>query len=237
MLETLQQLDQQLLLTLNGLHSPYWDSFMWLFTGRFIWIPMYATILYILCKNFNVYVTLLTAVAIALTITYADQLCATWIRPAVERLRPSNLNNPLSEFVHIVNGKRGGRVPFLSCLQFLRVSLLPAFFLQTTLVKYFHSMLGRPELLYPHLFRCTLPGRLIGRYVRRAEWCADLLLFTTLYPSPKENRRIIEIRRTQPLSDRTPERDRPYPPHDLYRIDYHRNHSDNLPSDHPAPIK
>lgn len=54
MLETLQQLDQQLLLTLNGLHSPYWDSFMWLFTGRFIWIPMYATILYILCKNFNV---------------------------------------------------------------------------------------------------------------------------------------------------------------------------------------
>ena len=94
MLETLQQLDQQLLLTLNGLHSPYWDSFMWLFTGRFIWIPMYATILYILCKNFNVYVTLLTAVAIALTITYADQLCATWIRPAVERLRPSNLNNP-----------------------------------------------------------------------------------------------------------------------------------------------
>ena len=89
MLETLQQLDQQLLLTLNGLHSPYWDSFMWLFTGRFIWIPMYATILYILCKNFNVYVTLLTAVAIALTITYADQLCAT--------------------------GKRGGSYGFPSC--------------------------------------------------------------------------------------------------------------------------
>lgn len=39
MLETLQQLDQQLLLTLNGLHSPYWDSFMWLFTGRFILDP------------------------------------------------------------------------------------------------------------------------------------------------------------------------------------------------------
>ena len=115
MLETLQQLDQQLLLTLNGLHSPYWDSFMWLFTGRFIWIPMYATILYILCKNFNVYVTLLTAVAIALTITYADQLCATWISPAVDRLRPSNLNNPLSEFVHIVNGKRGGSYGFPSC--------------------------------------------------------------------------------------------------------------------------
>lgn len=115
MLETLQHLDQQILLTLNGLHSPYRDSFMWLFTGRFIWIPMYATILYILYKNFNIYVTLLTVVAIALTITYTDQLCATLIRPAVERLRPSNLNNPLSEFVHIVNGKRGGSYGFPSC--------------------------------------------------------------------------------------------------------------------------
>lgn len=115
MLETLQQIDQQLLLTLNGLHSPFWDSFMWLFSGKIIWIPMYATILYILCKNFNVYITIFTVVAIALTITYADQICATLIRPLVERMRPSNPDNPLSEFVHIINGKRGGRYGFPSC--------------------------------------------------------------------------------------------------------------------------
>lgn len=115
MLETLQQLDQQILLTLNGIHSPFWDSFMWIFSGKLTWVPMYATILYILCKNFNIYVSLLTVVAIALTITYADQICATLIRPWVERMRPSNLNNPLSEFIHIVNGKRGGRYGFPSC--------------------------------------------------------------------------------------------------------------------------
>ena len=115
MLDTLQQLDQQLLLTLNGLHSPFWDSFMWLFSGKIIWIPMYATILYVLCKNFSLYITILTVVAIALTITYADQVCATLIRPLVERMRPSNLDNPLSEFVHIINGKRGGRYGFPSC--------------------------------------------------------------------------------------------------------------------------
>lgn len=115
MLDTLQQLDQQLLLTLNGLHSPFWDSFMWLFSGKIIWVPMYATILYVLCKNFNLYITIFTVVAIALTITYADQVCATFIRPLVERMRPSNLDNPLSEFVHIINGKRGGRYGFPSC--------------------------------------------------------------------------------------------------------------------------
>lgn len=115
MLEILQQLDQQTLLFLNGLHNSYWDSFMWLFTGKWIWIPMYATILYVLLKNFNLYMAIFTIVAIALTITYADQVCATVIRPLVERMRPSNPNNPLSEFIHIVNDKRGGRYGFPSC--------------------------------------------------------------------------------------------------------------------------
>lgn len=115
MLEILQNIDQQLLLTLNGLHSPFWDNFMWLFTGKLIWVPMYATLLYILYKNFNIYVTIFTVIAIALTITYADQICATVIRPLVARMRPSNLDNPLSEFIHIINDKRGGRYGFPSC--------------------------------------------------------------------------------------------------------------------------
>ena len=53
--------------------------------------------------------------AYSLTITFADQACATWIRPYVERMRPSNLNNPISEMVHIVNNHRGGRYGFPSC--------------------------------------------------------------------------------------------------------------------------
>lgn len=115
MLETLQHLDQQLLLTLNGLHSPYWDSFMWIVSAKLTWVPMYATLLYVLCRNFSWRISLFTVVAIALTITYADQMCATVIRPLVERMRPSNINNPLSEFVHILHDKRGGRYGFPSC--------------------------------------------------------------------------------------------------------------------------
>ncbi|MEG0796036.1 MAG: phosphatase PAP2 family protein [Odoribacter sp.] len=115
MLDTLQQLDQQLFLFLNGLHAPYWDHFMWITSAKWTWIPMYATLLYILYKNFNLRVTIFTVIAFALVITYADQICSTLIRPCVERMRPSNLNNPLSEFVHIVNDKRGGRYGFPSC--------------------------------------------------------------------------------------------------------------------------
>lgn len=115
MLETLQQIDQHLLLTLNGFHAPYWDNFMWIVSAKLTWVPMYATLLYILCKNFNIRMTIFTVIAIALTITFADQICATVIRPIVERMRPSNLNNPISEFVHILHDKRGGRYGFPSC--------------------------------------------------------------------------------------------------------------------------
>lgn len=115
MLETLNHLDQQLLLALNALHAPFWDSFMWYVSAKWTWVPMYATILYILLRNGNWRVALLTVAAIALTIAYADQVCATWIRPAVERMRPSNLNNPISPYVHILNGKRSGAYGFPSC--------------------------------------------------------------------------------------------------------------------------
>ena len=115
MLETLQLLDQRLLLTLNGLHTPFWDHFMWIVSAKLTWVPLYVAVLFVLYKNFNLRTTLFFLVAIVLTIVYADQICASLIRPLVERMRPSNPNNPLSEFVHIVNGKRGGRYGFPSC--------------------------------------------------------------------------------------------------------------------------
>lgn len=115
MLETLQHLDQQLLLFLNGFHSPYWDQFMWIFTAKLTWVPMYTAILYVICRNLRPSLSLFTVIAIVLTIVYADQVCATLIRPLAERMRPSNLNNPVSEWIHIVNGKRGGRYGFPSC--------------------------------------------------------------------------------------------------------------------------
>lgn len=46
----LSEVDTNIFLSLNGMHSPFWDYFMKTFTGKFIWVPMYATILYILLK-------------------------------------------------------------------------------------------------------------------------------------------------------------------------------------------
>lgn len=44
-----------------------------------------------------------------------DYLCASIIRPAVQQLRPTNPDNPVSAMLHIVRGYIGGKYGFPSC--------------------------------------------------------------------------------------------------------------------------
>lgn len=115
MIEFLTNIDTNIFLLFNGVHCEFFDSFMKLFSGRFIWVPMYAALFYILLKMFTPRQAIIMLVTVGLVITLSDQICATLIRPYVQRLRPSNLENPLSVFVHIVDGHRGGSYGFPSC--------------------------------------------------------------------------------------------------------------------------
>ena len=115
MIDWLNDIDTQVFLALNGLHLPYFDTFMMLFSGKWIWVPMYASILFVIARNYRWKQTIAIAVCIALAITAADQICASLIRPEVCRLRPANPENELSPLVHIVNGYRGGSYSFPSC--------------------------------------------------------------------------------------------------------------------------
>ena len=99
MIEFLSDIDTQLLLFFNGIHSPFWDYFMSAFTGKVIWVPMYASILYILLKNFHWKVALCYVVAIALTITFADQMGNSFLRTLVGPMRASTRENHISDSV------------------------------------------------------------------------------------------------------------------------------------------
>lgn len=111
----LSDIDARLLLIVNGAHSPFLDSVMWCISGRWIWVPFYAVLAYLLFRRMSWKRASICLVTIGLIILAADQTCATLIRPEIGRLRPANLNNPLSSFVHVVNGYRGGRYGFPSC--------------------------------------------------------------------------------------------------------------------------
>lgn len=111
----LSDIDARLLLIVNGAHSPFFDAVMWCISGRWIWLPFYAVLAYLLFRRMSWKRASICLVTIGLIILAADQTCATLIRPEIGRLRPANLNNPLSSFMHVVNGYRGGRYGFPSC--------------------------------------------------------------------------------------------------------------------------
>lgn len=116
MLDFLSQVDADIFIFFNhSIRCEFMDKMMMLFTGRFIWVPMYAAILMIFARSqrWKVLVAMIAALVLAITLT--DQTCATLIRPYVERLRPSNLENPLSAMTMIVDDYRGGSYGFPSC--------------------------------------------------------------------------------------------------------------------------
>jgi undecaprenyl-diphosphatase len=88
---------------------------MWYFTGQLVWVPMYVCIFYVMLKNYSWRTVLMVTVAIALTVTFCDQICSSVIRPIVERPRPSASGSPIANMVHIVNGRRAGSFGFPSC--------------------------------------------------------------------------------------------------------------------------
>lgn len=114
-LQSLINIDTNSTLYSNEMHNSFADTFMYVFSSKLIWVPMYASIIYLLLKNFNWRITIYCIIAAILTIAFADQMCAHVIRPMVCRLRPANLNNPLHKFIHIVYGYRGGKYSFPSC--------------------------------------------------------------------------------------------------------------------------
>ncbi len=115
MIEFLNNLDTSLFLAINGYHTAFFDNLMMLFSSRFTWLLMYASLIWIIFKSTPPKTACLYLGMIILAILLADQICASLIRPAVERLRPSNPDNIISDLVYIVNGYRGGAYGFPSC--------------------------------------------------------------------------------------------------------------------------
>ena len=108
MIEYLSNVDQELLLLLNGINSAFFDELFWLITGKFAWIPMICVLLYCSFRhNWKVGVSMI--VAVALVITLCDQISSGIIKDAVCRLRPTH-NPDIGGLVHVVNDYRGGQL-------------------------------------------------------------------------------------------------------------------------------
>lgn len=111
MLETIQQIDTNIFLYLNGFHSPFFDVVMWWASNKFIWIPLYIGLLWLLIRQ-NPKKAGLLLLMILLLIVLSDQ-SANLAKFAFARLRPSN-EPTLLGLVHLVRNYSGGDYGFYS---------------------------------------------------------------------------------------------------------------------------
>ena len=169
-LQGLVSVDTDIFLFFNGMHNTFWDYFMSAYSGKWQWIPMYAALLYVIGRNLSWRTALMCVIGVALVITFADQVCATLIRPYVERMRPSNLDNPISEMVHIVNNHRGGRYGFPSChsANTFGLAFYLFFLFRRRWLTFFMMAWAVLTCLFARISRCALSGRLAGGYAGRA---------------------------------------------------------------------
>ncbi len=114
LIHTLVHWDTLATIWLNGGHTDYWDNFMEICTGRFVWIPFYASLVYLMYKKFGWKDASVFFILAILLLVLNDQTSSSVIRQAVCRLRPANLDNPISSVIQIVDGYRGGKYGFPS---------------------------------------------------------------------------------------------------------------------------
>ncbi|SDS03398.1 phosphatase PAP2 family protein [Gramella sp. MAR_2010_147] len=86
-MEKLAELDRELFLFLNNLGSETWDWLWIAISDKWMAIPLYAILLYLIFRKFGWKPTLITMVVITLLITATDQL-ANLFKHGFERPRP-----------------------------------------------------------------------------------------------------------------------------------------------------
>lgn len=113
MVEKLLVYERDAFLALNGCHSPFWDNFMWIYTGKVIWLPLAAFILFVLFYKKDWRESLFIALAIVLVITLCDQFASGFCKDYFHRFRPTH-HPDFKDLVHTVFNYRGGRYGFIS---------------------------------------------------------------------------------------------------------------------------
>lgn len=117
MIAKIESLDQILFLWLNSFHNTWADELMWAISSKWLWIPLYALIIFKLINTYKKESIRVFALII-LTIALSDGISSAVIKNTFKRYRPSH-NTEISPKVHVYtqpNGEeyRGGTYGFVS---------------------------------------------------------------------------------------------------------------------------
>lgn len=149
-MEELSELDRELFLFLNNLGSEQWDWLWIAISDKWMAIPLYAILLYLIFRKLGWKPTLITMVVVALLITATDQL-ANLFKHGFERPRPCRQEGVM-EYARYV-AERCGRFGYFS-----------AHAANSTGVAVFLSLLFKKH--YPKLFVFLLIWAVVVSYSR-----------------------------------------------------------------------
>lgn len=113
LVEKILPYERDLFLWLNDHHTAYWDTFMWIYSGKLIWLPLAIVGLIIYVYKIKWTEALLVLVCAVLVGMLCDFFSAQVIKPYFERFRPTH-HPDFQELVQVVKGYRGGRYGFIS---------------------------------------------------------------------------------------------------------------------------
>ncbi len=85
-LQNIVEADKNLFLSLNAVHSDYWDTIMLLVTRKETWMPFYAILIFYIFRNYRSK-TLPVLFFLTLTILLSDQLSGL-VKDIIQRFRP-----------------------------------------------------------------------------------------------------------------------------------------------------
>ncbi len=118
MIEFLEGIDRNIVLAINGMHTPFWDEVFWIVSDKSTWIPFYMLFIVLLIKNFGWKKGISYLVITLLVVAIADLTSVALFKESIQRYRPSHhafLTNKL-HFYQLRAGEyyKGGMYGFVS---------------------------------------------------------------------------------------------------------------------------
>jgi len=111
-METLLQIDKELLIWFNSSHSPFWDTIMMFFTRIEFWIPFYILTAYQIFK-YKGKEAWWWLIGLSLLILFSNLISTYLFKNILQRLRPSH-EPSLSGIVNLVKMYAGDKFGFVS---------------------------------------------------------------------------------------------------------------------------
>jgi undecaprenyl-diphosphatase len=117
-MDWLKSIDLQIVLYVNGWHTPVLDEIMWLISAKITFIPLYIFLIYLLKKIYSWKELSFILIGLTFVILIADQTSVHLFKNIFERYRPSH-NENIKDLLHFYEIKpgdfyTGGKYGFVS---------------------------------------------------------------------------------------------------------------------------